>query len=199
MKKIFYFSFPFACLKNRFSEKKIKWRKREKFLIGKYNLITYRNSYIKWNDKWCKGNFHLIHSWKLFVSWIFNYVNSRWKTEFIFSYLYGILSTSSNICVIDKKHDAWGNKKRVEASGILNKTHLFIGSVRAIKFSITSPFRSDAMIFRTLELFGCVTDSWRTRDFVWIITAIIVSVAHPSLLYAFSISARKLVRPTSVI
>lgn len=78
-------------------------------------------------------------------------------------------------------------------------TYSFVVSIRTVWFAITPPFRRDAIIFGTRELFNRLTCGWWTWLFVTIVSAIVISIANPAFLDASAIGTRELIWSTCII
>lgn len=77
--------------------------------------------------------------------------------------------------------------------------YLFVGSVRAIDFSIADPLLGDAHLVGAGELQGGIALGRGTMLLVRVVATVVVAVAHPPLLDALAVGARELVRATRLI
>lgn len=79
------------------------------------------------------------------------------------------------------------------------RTHLLVGAVGAVDFSVAAPLGRHAVLLGALELLDGVALLGSALGLVGSVAAVVVAVAHPALLDAPSVVARELVGATRVI
>jgi len=75
----------------------------------------------------------------------------------------------------------------------------FVGTIRTVEFAIAPPLGSYAILLRTLELLNGITLCGITFGLVGTVAAIVIAIAHPTILDTSAVAASKLIRATSVI
>lgn len=167
--------FPFLLL---FSQEKSNWKNLQfqKFWTKKASVIN------KCENKATHWPFHLF----FYVQITLKEKKQKIKPKALYSFWdYKHLQHLTNGKMKDKKNNL--------------DSYLFIRSIRAIHFTIATPFWCNAILFRTLKLFNRIAHFWWTFCLITTITTIVISITNPSILNTSAIITRKLVRAASII
>jgi hypothetical protein len=80
-----------------------------------------------------------------------------------------------------------------------HSTHLLVGAIGTVEFSVAAPLGCHAVLLRALELLDGIALLRCALGLVRSITTVVVAVADPALLDASAVVARELVRAARVI